>query len=57
MVTTYVPNGVEGPVVIVIVALVAVGFGLNVAAAPLGSPPAVSVTEPANPADGVMLTV
>jgi hypothetical protein len=39
-----------------IVELALVGFGLNVAPAPLGSPPALSVTLPANPEIGVTLT-
>ena len=40
-----------------IVEVAVAGFGLNVAAAPLGSPLALSVTEPANPAVGATLTV
>jgi len=36
--------------------LAVAGFGLNVAAAPAGSPLALNVTEPANPALGAMLT-
>ena len=39
-----------------IVELAVPGFGLNVAAAPAGRPPALNVTEPANPALGAMPT-
>jgi hypothetical protein len=56
-VIVYVPNGVVALVVTDIVALVLLGLGLNVAAAPLGSPPALNVTAPAKPALGVTVTV
>jgi hypothetical protein len=40
-----------------IVELAVVGLGLNVAPAPLGNPPALNVTLPANPPVGATLTV
>ena len=54
-----VPVGVVATVVTVMVAVPApvTDDGLNVAAAPVGNPPALNVTVPVNPPDGVTVTV
>ena len=57
IVTLYVPVGVLVEVVTDIVEVEVVGFGLNVAAAPAGSPLALSVTLPVNPPDCVIVMV
>jgi hypothetical protein len=57
MVRLYVPVGVVVAVVTLMLEVPAVGLGLKVAVAPAGTPEALSVTFPANPPEGVTVTV